>query len=53
MMPDGPGKWSGRLYNTDNGQSYEGHLLELDRRTIRVEGCVIGICGGRNMTRIQ
>jgi uncharacterized protein (DUF2147 family) len=53
MVPDGPGKWSGRLYNTDNGQSYEGHLLELDRQTIRVEGCVIGICGGRNMTRIQ
>jgi uncharacterized protein (DUF2147 family) len=53
MMPDGPGKWSGQLYNTDNGQSYEGHLIELDRRTIRVEGCAIGICGGQNMTRIQ
>jgi len=53
MMPDGPGKWSGQLYNADNGQSYEGHLIELDRRTIRVEGCAIGICGGQNMTRIQ
>ncbi len=53
MLPAGPGRWSGRLYNTDNGQTYEGHLLDLDRRTIRVEGCAIGICGGRNLTRIQ
>ena len=42
-----------RLYNVDNGQSYAGHLLELDARTIRVEGCAIGICGGQNMSRIK
>jgi uncharacterized protein (DUF2147 family) len=53
MMPDGPGKWSGRLYHIDNGNTYNGHLIEIDRNTIRVEGCVIGICGGRNMSRIQ
>jgi uncharacterized protein (DUF2147 family) len=53
LVPDGPGKWSGRLYNVDNGNSYSGHLLELDARTIRVEGCAIGICGGQNMTRIK
>ena len=53
MRPDGPGKWRGILYNTDNGQTYEGRLLELDQRTIRVEGCAIGICGGRNLVRIQ
>jgi uncharacterized protein (DUF2147 family) len=53
LVPDGPGKWTGRLYNVDNGQSYAGHLLELDARTIRVEGCAIGICGGQNMSRIK
>jgi len=53
MMPDGPGKWSGSVYNTDNGQTYPGHLLEIDRNTIKVGGCVIGICGGQNMRRIQ
>jgi uncharacterized protein (DUF2147 family) len=53
LVPDGPGRWSGRLYNIDNGNSYSGHLLELDARTIRVEGCAIGICGGQNMTRIR
>jgi uncharacterized protein (DUF2147 family) len=53
LVPDGPGKWSGRLYNVDNGESYDGHLLELNARTIRIEGCAIGICGGQNLTRIQ
>jgi uncharacterized protein (DUF2147 family) len=53
LVPDGPGKWTGRLYNVDNGNSYAGHLLELDARTIRVEGCAIGICGGQNMSRIK
>jgi hypothetical protein len=48
-----PGKWSGQLYNVENGQTYVGHLLELDGRTIRVEGCAIGICGGQNMTRLK
>ena len=53
MMPDGPGKWSGLLYNTENGRTYSGHLIEIDHKTIRVEGCVIGICGGRNMKSIR
>ena len=53
LVPEGPGRWSGRLYNIDNGQSYSGRPLEIDPRTIRVEGCAIGICGGQNMVRIK
>ena len=53
LVPDGQGRWSGRLYNVDNGNSYAGHLLELGPTTIRVEGCAIGICGGQNMSRIK
>jgi len=53
MLPDGPGRWSGELYNTDDGHTYPGHLVEIDRRTIRIEGCALGICGGKNLSRIQ
>jgi uncharacterized protein (DUF2147 family) len=53
LHPEGPGRWSGELYNVDNGNVYTGHLLELGPTTIRVEGCAIGICGGQNMTRIK
>jgi len=53
MLPEAPGKWSGTLYNTDDGHTYPGHLLETGPRSIRIEGCAIGICGGRNLTRIR
>ncbi|MGC1358188.1 MAG: DUF2147 domain-containing protein [Xanthobacteraceae bacterium] len=52
LQPSGPGKWSGTLYNIENGNTYEGQLLEVGPRTIRIEGCAIGICGGRNLSRI-
>ncbi len=53
MIPDQPGRWSGTLYNTDDGHTYPGHLLELNQSTVRIEGCAIGICGGRNLTRLR
>ena len=53
LQPSGPGKWSGTLYNVENGNTYEGHLLDVGPRTIRIEGCAIGICGGQDLSRIQ
>jgi uncharacterized protein (DUF2147 family) len=54
MTANGPGKWSGYLYNTDDGHTYDGNLIEVDAKTIRVEGCAApGVCGGQNMTRIK
>lgn len=53
MRPNGPNKWSGRLYNLDDGKFYEGNLIEVDSGTIRVEGCWLGICGGENLTRMR
>jgi uncharacterized protein (DUF2147 family) len=53
MRPSGAGKWSGRLYNTDDGKTYSGSITEVDARTIRVEGCAGALCGGETMTRIK
>jgi len=53
MRPSGPRKWSGRLYNADNGKTYSGNLIELGPQTIRVEGCVLGICGSESLTRVR
>jgi len=49
----GPGKWSGRLYDIDRGESFDGHLVEVDAATIRIEGCAMGICGGERLTRVR
>jgi len=52
MKPNGPGKWSGRLYDVDRGQTFAGHLVEVDARTIRIEGCAMGLCGGEALSRV-
>jgi uncharacterized protein (DUF2147 family) len=52
MRPAGPGKWSGTLYNPDDGRTYAGHLIELGQGKIRVEGCVLGMCGGESLNRV-
>ena len=51
MRPSGPGKWSGQLYNLDDGRTYTGNLIELGPGKIRVEGCVLGMCGGESLSR--
>jgi uncharacterized protein (DUF2147 family) len=53
MHQDGPAKWSGQLYNDDDGKIYSGNLIEQGPSSIRIEGCSLGICGGDDLTRIK
>jgi len=53
MTPNGPIKWSGRLYSLAGGQTVNGSIVEVDDRTIRVEGCAGPFCGSEMMTRIR
>lgn len=53
MQPDGPGRWTGQLYDPDRGNIYAGHLIELAPDTLRVEGCLLMLCGGENLTRVK
>lgn len=46
-------KWSGQLYNIDDGKTYPGNLIEVDASTVKVEGCALGICGGEELTRVK
>ena len=53
MRPDGPRKWSGRLYDPDRGKIFSGNLLELAAESIRIEGCALGLCGGEELSRVR
>ena len=53
MRPAGPRKWSGQLYDPDRGISLSGNLLELDQDTIRIEGCLLFLCGGEELHRTK
>ena len=51
MHPSGPNKWSGQIYNADDGSSYASNVSVAGPDTLRVEGCVGALCGGENWTR--
>jgi len=47
----GPNKWSGHIYNADDGGTYVSNISVSSPDTLRVEGCVGALCGGENWTR--
>jgi|KBSMisStandDraft_5_1062788.scaffolds.fasta_scaffold85755_6 uncharacterized protein (DUF2147 family) len=53
MQPSGASKWSGQVYNDDNGRTYSGNLIELGPSTIKIEGCWLMICGGEELVRVK
>jgi uncharacterized protein (DUF2147 family) len=51
MRIAGPNKWSGHIYNADDGGTYVSNISVSGPDTLRVEGCVGGLCGGESWTR--
>jgi uncharacterized protein (DUF2147 family) len=51
MQPSGPNKWSGQIYNADDGNSYVSNVAVSGPDTLRVEGCVGVLCGGETWSR--
>ncbi len=51
MRSAGPNKWSGEIYNADDGKTYASHISVAGPSTLRVEGCVGGFCGGEDWSR--
>ena len=52
MQPSGPGKWSGQIYNADDGSSYASSVSVAGPNALKVVGCVGALCGGENWTRV-
>ena len=53
MKPNGPGKWSGEVYNAGDGKTYSGSITERDANAIRLEGCRLSSREGQSRTRVQ
>ena len=46
-------KWSGTIYNADDGRSYSSSVTVAGARKLEVRGCVMGIlCGGETWIKI-
>jgi len=52
MKNEGPGRWAGgKLYDPENGKSYNGRLKVLSTNRMQVTGCVAFICESQTWTR--
>jgi uncharacterized protein (DUF2147 family) len=51
MRPSGPNRWSGQIYNADDGSTYASNVSLVGADILRVEGCMGAFCGGENWTR--
>ena len=54
MKPAGAAnKWTGQVYNAEDGKTYTGNLTLQDANTIKLEGCILGglVCKAATWTR--
>ena len=54
FVPSGRQKWTGTIYNADNGHTYRAHLILRGPRTARLEGCMLVVlCMGHTWHRVD
>jgi uncharacterized protein (DUF2147 family) len=52
MAPNGENKWSGQIYNADDGKTYQAHVSVISADSMNVQGCVLGfLCKTQKWTR--
>ena len=44
-------KWSGTIYNADDGKTYESSVTLVSSGTLNVRGCMGSLCAGEDWTR--
>ena len=52
LKPSGERSWSGRIYNPDDGKTYNTEVTVLDRR-MKVKACMGFICDKVTFTRVE
>jgi uncharacterized protein (DUF2147 family) len=51
MASDGNGSWAGGIYNSDDGQTYNGRLVLRSAEQLEVQGCAGAFCGSETWTK--
>ena len=52
--PKEPGKWSGDIYNSQNGKMYTANISLADENTLDLEGCLVWpLCQTQKWTRVK
>jgi uncharacterized protein (DUF2147 family) len=53
MKSAGERRWTGTIYNPDDGNTYRSEMRLQNVNTMRVDGCVSVFCRSMNFVRIQ
>lgn len=54
MKPAGAKKWTGSLYNYQDGKTYSGTLTQTGENSLSLSGCVAAVfCRSQNWTRVN
>jgi uncharacterized protein (DUF2147 family) len=55
MKPSGADKWTGQVYNAEDGKTYSGNITAQGANALKLEGCALGglICKGQTWTRAR
>ena len=55
MKPAGDGKWSGQVYNAEDGKTYSGNLTFSGGNSLQLQGCALGglVCKGQTWTKVN
>jgi uncharacterized protein (DUF2147 family) len=53
MKPAGEGKWTGQVYNAEDGKTYSGNLTYSGGTSLQLQGCALGglVCKSQTWTR--
>lgn len=51
LRPEGANKWTGQIYNPEDGKNYDASVVLENANTLRVQGCVLFICKTKTWTR--
>lgn len=53
MKPAGADKWSGQVYNAEDGKTYSGNLTFSGGTSLQLQGCALGglVCKGQTWTK--
>lgn len=53
MKPSGTDKWSGQVYNAEDGKTYSGNLTYSGGNSLQLQGCALGglVCKGQTWTK--
>jgi uncharacterized protein (DUF2147 family) len=50
----GPNEWKGKLYNSEDGKTYDGFITVTSANELQLKGCLWGVlCSGETWTRVS